>query len=272
MVAHSCKRYVLVPLLVLYGMAYGAPRPFQRTITSPNGRITLVVAITDSVRLSVRHDRQQLIHPSTIAMALADGRVLGVGTQPQRSQIRIVRDSILAPVATKRRVVADQYTELRLTFRDQYTLEFRAYNDGVAYRFSTLFPDSITIRNETARFTFADNPTVYYPAVQPRPGVDRFHTSFEEPYQIRSLSEIADTALCFSPVLVAPASGPRIVLTESDLLDYPGMFLARQGASLTGVFAQYPLAERLMPGEFPQWVVSQRADFIARTTGTRTFP
>ncbi|GAB3507211.1 glycoside hydrolase family 97 protein [Spirosoma knui] len=272
MVAYPFKRYVFIPLLVLCGMVYGAPRPFQRSITSPDGRITLVVAITDSVRLSVNYDRQQLVNPSAIAMALSDGRVLGVGAQPRRSRILAVRDSILAPVATKRRVVTDQYTALRLTFRDQYSLEFRAYNDGVAYRFSTSFPDSITIRNETAHFTFANNPIVYYPTVQPRSGVDRFHTSFEEPYQIQPMSQMPDTALCFSPVLLAPASGPRIVLTESDLLDYPGMFLARRGTSLTGVFAHYPLAERLLPGEFPQWVVSQRASFIARTIGTRTFP
>src|SRR5919202_1437986 len=235
-------RYLFTLLLVfISSLVIGAPHPFQRVIYSPNGHIKLVVVVTDSVHFSVSYDQQLIIKPSAIAMSLAGGRVLGVGSAPNDSRIGSVRDSILAPVATKRRIVTDHYTELSLGFRENYGLDFRAYDDGVAYRFRTNLPDSITIGSETAHFAFADNPTVYYPTVQPRPGIDRFHTSFEEPYKIRPLSQVADTALCFSPVLVAPASGPRIVVTESDLLDYPGMFLAREGTSLKGVFAPYPL-------------------------------
>ncbi|ADB41691.1 glycoside hydrolase family 97 protein [Spirosoma linguale] len=264
-----------LPLLILF-VSYSlsivaAPRPFQRTIASPNGRVALTVSATDSVRFAVRFADQSLVSPSAIAMTLGSGQTLGAGV-PQRSRLRTVRDSILPPVVTKRRVIRDHYTELVLEFRDQHALEFRVYDDGVAYRFRTAFTDSITVRTETARFAFADNPTVYYPAVQPRPEVDRFHTSFEEPYQIRPLNQMPDSVLCFSPVLLAPANGPRVVLTESDLLDYPGMFLTRNGNGLTGIFAPYPLTEKLVAAEYSQYIVSKRADFIARTTGKRTFP
>ncbi|QJW91774.1 glycoside hydrolase family 97 protein [Spirosoma taeanense] len=260
-------------VLLLAEAAFGQTRLFEREVQSPDGRITLLVSVADSIRLAVRYAGQPLMQPSPMAMTLGNGQVLGLTAKVQRSHVRTVRDSILAPVATKRRVVHDHYVELSLEFNGNYTLEFRAYNDGVAYRFRTTLPDSITVRDETARFVFANNPTVYYPAVQPRTDADRFHTSFEEPYQIRPLNEISDTTLCFSPVLVTSASGPRVVLTESDLLDYPGMFLARAGISLKGVFAPYPLAERMTTGgEFPQAVVTRRADFIARTTGRRTFP
>ncbi|SOD96135.1 glycoside hydrolase family 97 protein [Spirosoma fluviale] len=265
-------RHLLIVLLVSYSLSVmAAPRPFQRILSSPNGRLTLTVSASDSVRFSVSSAGQTLVNPSVIAMILADGRTLGNGV-PQRSRVQSVRDSILPPVVTKRRVIRDRYKELVLEFRDKHALEFRVYDDGVAYRFRTDFTDSITVRSETARFAFANNPTVYYPAVQPRPEVDRFHTSFEEPYQIRSLSQLPDSVLCFSPVLLAPPTGPRIVLTESDLLDYPGMFLARQGNGLTGVFAPYPLTEKRIEAEYSQVVVANRADFIARTTGKRTFP
>ncbi|MCX6213383.1 glycoside hydrolase family 97 protein [Spirosoma sp.] len=264
-----------LPLLILF-VSYSlsmlaAPRPFQRTIPSPNGQLALTVSVTDSVRFAVSSAGQSLINPSAIALTLVNGQTVGNGI-PKQSRLRTVRDSILPPVVTKRRVIRDHYTELVLEFRDKSALEFRVYDDGVAYRFRTAFADSITILSETARFSFADNPTVYYPAVQPRAEVDRFHTSFEEPYQIRPLNQMPDSALCFSPVLLAPATGPRMVLTESDLLDYPGMFLARQGNGLTGVFAPYPLTEKLVAAEYSQYVVSKRADFIARTTGKRTFP
>lgn len=262
----------LVLLLLASSAAQSLPRPFQRIITSPNGQITVGVSVSDSVRFTVSYANQRLLQPSVVAMTLADKRVLGVAASPSRGRIRAVRDNIRPPVVTKRSRIADHYTELLVEFGGRYSIAFRAYDDGVAYRWQTNFPDSITVRNETARFAFAGTPTVYYPAVQPRPDADRFHTSFEERYQIRPIDQVPDSALCFSPVLVAPVGGPRLVLTESDLLDYPGMFLTREGRTLKGVFAPYPLAEAMTGGEFPQAVVTKRADFIARTSGQRTFP
>jgi alpha-glucosidase len=259
-------------LLALAATVARATTPAPRPVTSPNGRLSLTVTLTDTVRFAVFFDGKPLLLPSPVALTLADGRALGVRPALRRSGVRTVRDSILAPVATKRRIVPDQFTELTLDFRGNFSLIFRVYDDGVAYRFRTDFPDSITVRSETARFVFPDNPTVYFPAVQHRANADRFHTSFEEPYRVQPLGAMPDTALCFSPLLLAPTTGPRVVLTESDLLDYPGMFLSHAGNGLNGVFAPYPLAETMLGGEFPQAIVTRRADFLARTTGRRTFP
>ncbi|MBO0939775.1 glycoside hydrolase family 97 protein [Fibrella sp. HMF5335] len=257
--------------LLLSAPTWAAP-PRPATLASPNGQLTLMVETTDRIRFSVSYAGQPLVEPSAISMTLADGRQLGRRAALRRSQVRTVRDSIIAPVAIKRRLVRDHYNELILQFREKFDLIFRVYDDGVAYRFRTVLPDSITIRDEEARFTLANNPTLYYPPVQPRREADRFHTSFEELYQIRPLDQVPDSTLCFSPVLAAAATGPRVVITESDLLDYPGMFLARDGTGLRGVFAPYPMAEKMVGGDYPQAVVTRRADYIARTAGTRTFP
>ena len=266
-------RYFL-PLLLLVGLlSEAAPRPFQRTISSPNGRIALTVAVTDSTRYAITYAGQPLINWSAVAMTLTDGQSLAVGAAVRRSRVRHVRDSLVPPVVTKRRLITDHFTELTLEYPDNYALLFRVYDDGVAYRFQTNFPDSITIRHETARFALVNDPTVYFPAVRKRPDADRFHTSFEELYSIVPLSQVHDTVLAFSPVLIAGAAkSPRIVITESDLEDYPGMFLAKEGQALTGVFAPVPLSERMTDGEFPQLIVTRRADFIARTGGKRLFP
>ena len=77
---------------------------------------------------------------------------------------------------------------------------------------------------------------------------------------------------CFNQLLTAVAATPRIVITESDIDDYPGMFLSRSGQALRGVFAPVLMAGRLTGGEFPQLIVTRRADFIARTAGQRVFP
>lgn len=253
-------------------LAASAQRPVQCLLASPNGRLSLTVSVGDSVRFSANYDGQPVLLPSAVALQLADGRTLGLKPAVQAARTRAVRDSILPPVRTKRRVVRDDFSELALDFRGGYGLRFRAYDDGFAYRFTTNFPDSITVRNEVAQARFPGNPTAYVPVVQPRSGQDRFHTSFEEPYRVQPLGAVSDTVLLFSPVLLAPASGPKVVVTESDLLDYPGMFLAKDGNGFRGVFAPVPLAERTTGGEFPQAVVTRRADFIARTAGRRTFP
>jgi len=124
-----------------------------------------------------------------------------------------------------------------------------------------------------ASFNFPANHLFYYPEVVKRDNTDIYHTSFEEPYQLRPLDSLTSANLCFTPVLVAPANGPKIIITESDLEDYPGMFInGNNNNSLAGQFAPYPLEERIAEGEFPQAIVTKRAGYIARTKGTRSFP
>ena len=112
-----------------------------------------------------------------------------------------------------------------------------------------------------------------FPKVQKREDADIFHTSFEEEYPLKRLDSIPDGAIGYSPILVIPETTPKIAITESDLEDYPGMFLGGTGSSkLKGVFSGYPLEEQATEGIYSQLKVTKRAPFIARTAGTRSFP
>ncbi|MEJ7589099.1 MAG: glycoside hydrolase family 97 catalytic domain-containing protein [Ferruginibacter sp.] len=116
-------------------------------------------------------------------------------------------------------------------------------------------------------------PTAWFPQLQKRADADIFHTSFEEEYPLRKLDSIPQGALGYSPILVAPESNPKIAITESDLEEYPGMFLEGTSSStLKGVFAGYPAEEQNTEGLFPASKVTGRAPFIARTAGTRSYP
>jgi alpha-glucosidase len=100
-----------------------------------------------------------------------------------------------------------------------------------------------------------------------------FHTSFEELYPLRPLDSISNTEIGYTPVLVTSPVKPKIGIVESDLEDYPGMFLKGTSSNvLEAIFAPYPLEEKLTGGDYPQSVVIKRAKYIARTKGTRTFP
>jgi alpha-glucosidase len=180
---------------------------------------------------------------------------------------------IVSPVPEKRKQVRDHYQQLNIDFRSNVALQVRVYDDGFAYRFTTSFKDSMVVDKETARYDLPGQSKFYGSPVTKRAEVDEFHTSFEEPYLVKPIDSIATDLLFFSPVMVAYSNGIKMVITESDLEDYPGTFLRfDNGKILEGVNASYPLATRVNPGEFPAEVVTKRADYIARTVGTRTLP
>ena len=90
-------------------------------------------------------------------------------------------------------------------------------------------------------FNFTNGANVYAPLIQKREGLDIYHTSFEELYQYKSLDSISANDEMFSPALVSTIDNIKIAITESDLIDYPGMFLkGTNNFSLQGDFAPYP--------------------------------
>ena len=223
----------------------------------------------------ISHDNKTIMEPSFIDLLLENKGALSLNNAIRSSSEKKIKEQIISPVPEKRRIIQDVYNLLSITFRQPYKVEFRVYNDGVAYRISTLYKDSIIIKNEVAEFSFPGKPSAYFPQVRkrPGPGADVFHTSFEKEYPLIRLDSLSEGTLGYSPILMVPESNPKIAITESDLDDYPGMFLGGTGSSrLKGVFAGYPLEEQTTGGTYPNMIVTKRAPYIARTAGTRTFP
>ena len=214
-----------------------------------------------------------LLQPSEINLILDNGSSLSDDLQIQKKQILPVNERILSPVPEKRKEIKDQYNLLTVEFKQPYTLLMRVYDDGVAYRLVTRFKDSVVIKNELAEFSFEPGKKALLPVVAPRSGVDRFHTSFEELYQFKSIDSLGDSIMAYSPVVTGSGEEVKVAITESDLEDYPGMFIQATGShKLRGLFAPFPLEEQMTSGEFPQAIVTQRAGYIARIKGSRSLP
>ncbi len=242
----------------------------QTIVSSPDKTVSVTVTGGAKLLLSARHGNHVVLEPSQIGLELAAVRE---DWSFRRTSIQEVDELILSPVPEKRKRIADHYRELTIQFRSRFSLQVRVYNDGFAYRFVTSIKDSITVTNELARYAIPGNTYCHGSYVRKRADADIFHTAFEEPYLAAATDSIGNDKLFFSPLLISFSRGHRMVVTESDLEDYPGMFL-RFGNDriLEGVNAPFPLAVRMTDGEFPQEVVTQRASYIARTRGTRTFP
>ncbi len=238
-------------------------------VKSPDGKISISITAGATVNWSVKHGGTEVIAPSEISITLDNGEVLGKNASIKKSVEASVNETIATPIY-KKSTVQDNYNQLTLTFKGDYGLIFRAYNDGVAYRWFTQKKDEITILNEEANFNFKDDDKAFLPLVNDYRNKDKFNTSFESHYDNVNISAIKKDTLAFLPVLVDVGSPIKAVILEADLQDYPGMYLTPgDGNNLHGVFAPYP-TEEFVHGL--NYVVKSRADYIAKTAGSRSFP
>jgi alpha-glucosidase len=241
-------------------------------LKSPDGHIALSASIGRTITWSIDHNETAVILPSAVSITLANGEVLGKKAQIKSNKLSTADQFINTPVYKKDKV-RDNYNQLTLSFKGDYGLIFRAYNDVVAYRFFTQKKDSITIVNEEADFRFKEDYKALMPFVNDYRNKDKFTTSFEAHYSNVNLSALIPDSMAFLPMLVDVGAQKKAVILEADLQDYPGMYLVTNGKErLRGVFAKYPTLETTGGYNNINYVVNKRANYIAKTAGTRSFP
>lgn len=233
-------------------------------VASPGGALVATVAAGEALTYEVKHRGRPLVLPSEIGLQLADGVTLGANPRVVGSSTRSV-DGILRPVLRiKRAEIRDRFNERRIDFEGGYSLIVRAYDDGVAWRFATRLPGEVTIVDERATFRFAADHQLWFPEEE------SLISHQERLYTRLPLSGVAGR-FCSLPMLAAVAGGPKVAITEADLLDYPGMNLTGGGThALRGRFPAYPAKLDLKNDRDEH--VAERAGYIARTKGTREFP
>ena len=250
----------------------------QYTLQSPDQRITVTVTTGDQLYFSVQHEGTTVLSDSPIAMTLDNGLVLGAPAQALSAKTTAVDETIKAAFY-KRNTILDQYNELAISFKGAYKVIFRAYDDGVAYRFKTGIAKPFNVVSEDAGFNFDKDYTAWIPYVNARPGKgdfieQQFFNSFENTYTITPLSQMEPNRLAFLPVMVALDDGKKAVITEADLEDFPGLYLRNEngGNGFTAVHAGYPKVEEQGGHNNLQYVVKEREDYVARVDRKRVFP
>ncbi|MBP1676156.1 MAG: Retaining alpha-galactosidase precursor [Bacteroidetes bacterium] len=247
-------------------------------LSSPDSRLTAEIRIGQTIDYSVSHNGDVMLAPSAVAMQLGDGVVLGAKPVLIKS-VKRSADNVIRASVYKKSIIQDRYNELTLNFKGNYQLVFRAYNDGIAYRFITSMKDSFVVENEKAEFNFPTNQKIFVAYVDNRGGAKdtfekQFYNSFENTYQHILLSEYNPARIAFTPLVVEGVKGKKVCIAESDLLSYPGMFLCNDNASnsLKGVFAPYPKTTRAGGHNLLQDEVMSGESFIAKCAGKTSFP
>lgn len=245
-------------------------------VTSPDGHISATVMVGEDIRYSVSRDEQTLIAPSTISMNLSDGTVFGQNDKVRKT-VRTSFDDTFSTVAYKKAEVRDNYNQILLTFKE-FSLIFRAYDDGVAYRFISNLDKKKTyeVISEQAEFNFGEDRQAFIPYVNSgaKTVEGQYFNSFENTYTVQNLSQWRKDRLAFLPLVVAADEGVKILITEADLTNYPGMHvIGTEGSnSLKGTFAPYPKVIEQGGHNRLQGMVKERENFIAKTSGDEVFP
>lgn len=234
-------------------------------LRSPDGQIEVRIRTAGQVRYDVVLKGRAVMENCTVSLDI-EHKKLGIEPKvidtKQRSEDRIIEPVVRQKFAK----IRDHYNELRISMEGAYAIVFRAYNEGVAYRFETSLPeDKVKVYGEEAVFSFSANSIVYYPQE------DSFFSHNERKYLPQHLREIAPEFLATLPAVVDIGQGAKLAIAESDLEDYPGLWLrGTNGTALSATFPPYPLKESLTRDR--DYRVVEAADYIALTTGKRSFP
>ncbi|MCM1150991.1 MAG: glycoside hydrolase family 97 protein [Alistipes sp.] len=246
------------------------------TLSSPDGRLRTTIAAGETLTYDIVLDGRTLMQASPIALTLADGHTWGPSARVLRTSRTSVDTAVPSPLYRSAEV-RDHYNALTLKMRGDWSVEFRAYDDGIAYRFATTSKKPFDIAAEQAEYRFPDDFAATLPYVAVGHDGDfesQFRNSFENTYTTVPLSKLNPRRLAFLPLVVDAGEGAKLCITESDLDDYPGLYLCNNdgGTSLKGRFAPYP-ARTVQGGHNNlQMIVEEREPYIARVAGPRTFP
>lgn len=265
---------LFVLCLLLYSSATMAQKQF--TLKAPGGKLEAVINVDNTIEYSVLHNGDIMLDKSSISMALADGSYYGVNARLSGSSTGNVNQTIETALY-KRNKIKDSYNELTLKFKGNYNVIFRAYDDGIAYRFVSTSRKPLIVKSEQAEFNFpADRQAFinYANTSETVPLEEQFFNSFEQPYFHNLLSGWNKKRLGILPLVAEGVNGKKVCITEADLINYPGMFLypGEKANSLKGVFAPYPKDLEQGGHNNLQMLVKSREDYIAKFEGATTFP
>ena len=255
----------------------------QFTLKSPDGRLVTHIVATDKEELTydIVYNGVTLLLPSHVGLNRVYGKEV-TGSMAVTKAATSTVDEVVPSPFTRQAQMRNHYNELTLRIRKDLNLIFRAYNEGIAYRYQIFQP--CTVRFEKVQYNFAADFEATAPYVtnfDEKNHDAQYASSFENLYTTLPLSKLDTRRLCFLPLLVHASHGVKVCLTESALTDYPGLYLKGMGASipetlpgfrLEGENARYPKTLEQGGHNDLQMLVKEREEYIAQVNKETVMP
>ncbi|MEN2401252.1 glycoside hydrolase family 97 protein [Flavobacterium sp. MC2016-06] len=256
-------------LLILCGLLLSIYQASSQTyeVKSPDGRIQIKVINSDKISWSASLNGNLIIENAEAGMEFSSKTNFGSHPKVKKQTVKSVSQNIHAIVAIKDAEIKDEYTELSIAYQGNYKLNFRAYNDGVAYQFIDESKDKRNVISEKVSLSFPKGSRSLFPQEE------SMYSHNERLYLDKSLNDIAAKDFCSLPVLFTTDKA-KVLFTETALHDYPGLFLRGNGnTTLDAMFPKYVLEAVDKDGRSDRVQnITKEADYIAETTGNRAFP
>ncbi|MFD1630823.1 glycoside hydrolase family 97 protein [Pseudopedobacter beijingensis] len=233
-------------------------------LSSPNKKLNISFNIADKIYYTVSADSKVLLKDNFMLLNLKD-EVLGLKPKLLNKKYSTVNEKLKPIIALKYSEVNNHYSNLLLHFKGNYAVEFRAYDDGIAYRFILDRKGDIEIFNEEFLVNLSENSLLHLQQTH------SFKTAYEEPYTHLKLNEWKEVnQMAVLPALIETTHSYKVLISESDVLDYPAMFLKKSVNGIQSVFPKQPLqfgddGDRSVK-------ILKEANYIAKTKGKRSFP
>lgn len=263
---NTLSRYALLLITVTCSTLAMPALAKEWVLESPNADLVANINIDKQTQFDIRLQDQVVVTPTRIDLVL-DNNVLVASKAKVIEEKRYTVSNTLTPVvAHKSSKIKEHYNALRLKFNNGFGLEFRAYNDGVAYRFFGTNDQEIIVNNEIMELSFAKGSTTLFPEE------DSFISHFERLYISESVENLSEDRFGSLPTYVK-SNNVNVVFTEADLHDYPGLFLfGTQRNTLRAGFP--PVVAQATPrvGSEDRNQDFTFEPFIAKTKANRTFP
>ena len=258
----------IVVTLIIHLFIGGVAIAQETAIKSPDGRLSLKVNLSETVSWNVSLDGMNIIENATISMDMGSNRVLGSSPKLRNKNTESKNETIIPQVPNKDANIKSVFNQLTLNFKGGYQLVFRTYNDGVAYQFIDQSSKTKTVINEQMTLTFPAGTSSFFPQEE------SMYSHNERDYLNKNISDIATGEFCSLPVMFDTKKA-KVLFTESSLLNYPGLFLAKgKENTFTTTFPKYVL--KAVPNEAfnpdRNQIISEEADFIAKVDGKRSYP
>lgn len=257
------RKKICLLLIITMGILPSLFAQKQVSLESPNGSIKVKIEISNKLYYTISADGDILFEKNNLQLNL-NGSNLGENPKLTKISKRSINKELRPIVPLKYSIVKDHYNEVKLDFKGNYSVEFRAYDEGISYRFLTKFGKEIEILDEEFNINF---PQDYKLHLQEAGG---FKTAYEEPYSHKLASEWKNNDKMSTLPIVIDATSHKILISETDLYDYPAMFLKGTGKGLSSVFPKEPL-EFGEDGDRSLKLLKE-ADYIAKTKGIRSYP
>jgi alpha-glucosidase len=246
----------------------------EMTLTSPDGKLKTVVSIENkNLFYSITHEQTPVLAKSRIGMKLRGVGTLGENVGSPKVK-KTMRTFSIKTYNYRKSVISEHCNVMTLDF-GKYSVEFEAFNRGVAYRFATRMKDSLTVENEITDFVLPGDCKVYQTPAnsEAKEPSQQVICSFESLYNYDNLSKLSKTHLGQGPLLAELNDGKKLLIADMDAHDYPGMnLLPADGNTLKAFFAPLPKVEYVGGYNNLQSIIKEQNDYIARTAGTRVFP